>query len=68
MKKDQPYVDKDNNTSRGVPMARRKMMTYFQFSLIALIFVVVFAAIFSKSNVCKPRYISSRKPSTAKTR
>lgn len=46
MKKDQPYVDKDNNTSRGVPMARRKMMTYFQFSLIALIFVVVFAAIY----------------------
>lgn len=27
-------------------MARRKMMTYFQFSLIALIFVVVFAAIY----------------------
>lgn len=43
---DKPYVDKLNNSTMGVPHARRKMMAYFQFSLIALVFVIVFSVIY----------------------
>ena len=41
-----PYVDKQNNSTMGVPHARRRMFAYFQFSLIALVFVIVFAVIY----------------------
>jgi peptidyl-prolyl cis-trans isomerase B (cyclophilin B) len=58
MKNDKPYVDKANNSTQGVSYARKRMMTYFQFSLIAVIFVVVFALIYiisskldSKNNI-----------------
>lgn len=46
MDKDKPYVDKANNSTMGVPHARRRMMAYFQFSMIALVFVAVFAVIY----------------------
>ncbi|MBQ1537399.1 MAG: hypothetical protein IIZ73_03650, partial [Ruminococcus sp.] len=44
--KNKPYVDKLNNSTMGVPHARRKMMAYFQFSMIAVVFVVVFSVIY----------------------
>lgn len=46
MADNKPTVNKPNNSTMGVPHARRKMMAYFQFSLIALVFVVVFALIY----------------------
>ncbi|MCD8094825.1 MAG: peptidylprolyl isomerase [Ruminococcus sp.] len=46
MKRDEPYVDKGNNSTMGTPYARKRMMTYFQFSMIAVVFVLVFAAIY----------------------
>lgn len=45
-KKNEPYVDKANNSTQGVSYYRKRMATYFQFSLIALVFVLVFAAIY----------------------
>lgn len=45
MKNEKPYVDKANNSTMGVSHARRRMMAYFQFSMIALVFVIVFAVI-----------------------
>ncbi len=50
MKKDKPYVDKANNSSMGESYARKRMMTYFQFSMIAVVFVVVFVLIYFISN------------------
>lgn len=46
MKKEQPYVNKENNSTTGVPYVRRRMATYFQFSMIAVVLVIVFAAIY----------------------
>ncbi len=49
MKNDRPIVDKANNSTLGVPHARRRMMAYFQFSLIALVFVLVFGIVYAIS-------------------
>ena len=46
MKKDRPFINKANNSSMGVPHARQRMMQYFQLSLIALVFVIVFGVIY----------------------
>ena len=46
MKKDKPIINKANNSSLGVPHARQRMMQYFQLSLIALVFVIVFGVIY----------------------
>lgn len=46
MKKEQPYVNKENNSTTGESYVRKRMMTYFQFSMIAVVFVVVFAIIY----------------------
>ena len=47
--KNKPIVDKANNSTLGVPHARRRMMAYFQFSLIAMVFVLVFGIIYAVS-------------------
>ncbi len=46
MKKNESHVDKANNIGTSTTYARKRMMTYFQFSLIAIIFVIVFAVIY----------------------
>lgn len=46
MKKEQPYVNRENNSTTGESYVRKRMMTYFQFSMIAIVFVVVFAIIY----------------------
>ena len=46
MKNEKPFVDKANNSTMGVPHARKKLMTYFQFSMIAVVFVLVFGVIY----------------------
>ena len=43
--KNKPYVNKENNSTMGTPHARQRMMAYFQFSMIAVVFVAVFAVI-----------------------
>lgn len=52
MKKEKPIIDKAANTSTGVSSARMRMKGYFQFALIGMAFVMVFAGIyyFSKRN------------------
>lgn len=45
MKDNKPTIDKENNSTRGVPYARQKMMAYFQFSMIAFVFVIIFALV-----------------------
>lgn len=46
MKKSDAYVDKANNSTTGVSFSRRRMMLYFQFSMIAVVFVLIFAVIY----------------------
>ncbi len=46
MKKNDTYVDKANNSVTGVSFSRRRMMLYFQFSMIAVVFVLIFAVIY----------------------
>lgn len=52
MKKDKPTVDKKNNSTMGVPFARQRFKAYFQFSMIAIAFALVFSIIY---------YIAARK-------
>ncbi len=47
--KNKPIVDKANNSTMGVPHARQRMMAYFQFSMIALVFVLVFGIVYAIS-------------------
>jgi peptidyl-prolyl cis-trans isomerase B (cyclophilin B) len=44
------YINKENNSGVSESYARKRMMTYFQFSLIAIVFVVVFAVIYMISS------------------
>ena len=55
MKKDKPIIDKSSNTSMGVSAARMRMKGYFQFSMIAIAFVLVFSVIYYIAKRNDPR-------------
>lgn len=50
MKKDIPTIDRASNTATGVSASRQRMKTYFQFSMISVAFVLVFAVIYYFAN------------------
>jgi peptidyl-prolyl cis-trans isomerase B (cyclophilin B) len=55
MKNDKPIIDKSANTSMGVSAARQRMKGYFQFSMIAIAFVLVFSVIYYIARRNDPR-------------
>lgn len=55
MKKDIPVIDKASNTSSGVSASRQRMKSYFQFSMISVAFVLVFAVIYYFANRNDPK-------------
>ena len=55
MRKERPIIDKAANTSTGISASRQRMKGYFQFSMIGLAFVVVFAVIYYITNKNDPK-------------